>query len=55
MPENIRKAPSRLRAASPGLRAAASASEKTSGYSTPERAVLLGNAGAITPSTTKML
>ena len=29
--------------------------ENTSGYSTPERAVLLGNAGEISASTAKML
>ena len=55
MPENIRKLPSRARCGSPGLAPEDSASETASGYKTPERAVLLGNAGAITASTTKML
>src|SRR4029450_13588120 len=55
MPENIRRLPSRARCCSPGLAPEDSASETASGYKTPERAVLLGNAGAITGSTTKML
>jgi len=55
MPENIRNAPRRRREGSSGFAPAASASETVSGYSTPDRAVLLGNAGAITASTRKML
>jgi len=55
MPEIISSAPRRLRAGSPGRAPAASASENANGYSTPERAVLLGKAGAMTPSTRKML
>jgi hypothetical protein len=55
MPENISSAPSRCRCGLSGLAPAASASENASGYRTPERAVLLGNAGAMRPSTTKML
>ena len=56
MPENIRKRPRRSPALDSRLGApAASATESTSGYSTPERAVLLGKAGAMTPSTRKML
>jgi len=55
MPENMRKLPSRWRPSTPGRAPAASASESTSGKRTPERAVLLGKAGAMTPSTTKML
>src|SRR5262245_33806646 len=50
MPEYMRKAPTRLRSGRSGFAPAASASENASGYSTPERAVLLGNAGAITAS-----
>ena len=38
-----------------GLAPAASASEKAKGNSTPARAVLLGNAGAMTPSTRNTL
>src|SRR5262245_51572011 len=53
MPENIRKDPSRRRLSSPGRAPAASASENASGYITPDRAVLLGNAGLMTPSTRK--
>ena len=55
MPENIRKLPRRCRLLSPGFAPAASASENASGKMTPERAVLLGNAGAISASTRKML
>src|SRR5262245_14465342 len=55
MPENIRNWPRRRRLASPGLAPAASAIEKARGKRTPERAVLLGKAGAIRPSTRKML
>jgi hypothetical protein len=55
IPENMRNAPRRRRVGSPGFAPAASAREITSGNSTPERAVLLGNAGAMTPSTRKML
>src|SRR5262245_44169698 len=55
IPENISSAPRFLRDGSPGRAPAASASENASGYSTPERAVLLGNAGAIRPSTTNRL
>ena len=55
MPENIRNAPRRRRLSSPGFAPAASASENASGKMTPERAVLLGNAGAMMPSTRKML
>ena len=54
MPEYIRNAPTFCRLASPGLAPAASASESASGYSTPERAVLLGNAGAMTASSRKI-
>ena len=42
MPENIRKLPSRARSARRAWRPPDSASETASGYSTPERAVLLG-------------
>src|SRR6185503_4024255 len=55
IPENIRNLPRRCRSARSGVAPAASAIETASGYSTPERAVLLGNAGAIMPSTTMML
>ena len=55
MPENIRKLPRRRRLSSPGFAPAASASENASGKMTPERAVLLGKAGAMRPSTRKML
>ena len=55
IPENMRNAPRRRFVGSPGFAPAASASDTTSGKSTPERAVLLGNAGAMTPSTRKML
>ena len=55
IPENISSAPTLRREGSPGRAPAASASENASGYSTPDRAVLLGKAGAITPSTRKML
>ena len=55
IPENIRKLPRRARCCSPGLDPEDSASDTASGYKTPERAVLLGNAGAITASTTKRL
>src|SRR5262245_51050875 len=55
MPENMRNDPRRRRLSLPGVAPAASASENASGYMTPERAVLLGNAGLITPSTRKML
>ena len=48
MPENMRKLPRRRRLSSPGFAPTASAIESTSGYSTPERAVLLGKAGAMT-------
>jgi len=43
--EIISSAPRRLRAGSPGRAPAASASENANGYSTPERAVLLGRLG----------
>src|SRR6185503_15462339 len=55
MPLNIRKRPSRCRSARSGVAPAASAIDTASGYNTPERAVLLGNAGAIRPSTMMML
>src|SRR5262245_18135360 len=55
IPENIRKRPRRLRSSRSGVAPAASAIENTSGNSTPERAVLLGNAGEISASTPKML
>ena len=55
MPENIRNPPRRCRSARSGVTPAAWAIESASGYNTPERAVLLGNAGAITASTMKML
>src|SRR5262249_16858635 len=55
IPENIRKVPTRLRLASPLVAPLAIASENASGKRTPERAVLLGNAGAMRPSTRKML
>src|SRR5206468_4669830 len=55
IPENIRKRPRRRRSSRPGFAPAASATEKTSGYSTPDRAVLLGKAGAMRASTAKML
>ena len=47
-PENMRKAPSRARDGSSGRAPAVPASETVSEYSTPDRAVLLGKAGAIT-------
>src|SRR5262245_1304952 len=55
MPENIRYPPSLRRSGLSGDAPPASARPATSGYKTPARAVLLGNAGAITPSTRKML
>ena len=55
MPENIRKRPSRRRSSRSGVAPAASATESASGNSTPERAVLLGKAGAISASSAKML
>src|SRR5262245_20895049 len=55
IPENIRNWPKRFLSSLPGVAPAASAIENTSGYSTPERAVLLGNAGEISASTAKML
>ena len=54
MPENIRNAPTRRRSGRSGVAPAAFASEYASGYSTPDRAVLLGNAGAITASSRKI-
>ncbi len=54
MPEYIRNAPSRRRSTRSGFAPAASAREYVSGYRTPERAVLLGNAGAMTASSTKI-
>src|SRR5262245_44384777 len=50
IPENMRKPPRRSRPGTPALAPAASATDSASGYRTPERAVLLGKAGAITPS-----
>src|SRR5580765_7740626 len=55
IPENIRNLPSRCRSARSGVAPAASAIDTASGYNTPERAVLLGNAGAIRASTATML
>src|SRR6185503_13341902 len=55
IPENIRNLPNCCRSARSGLAPAASAIDTASGYSTPERAVLLGNAGAIMASTMTML
>src|SRR5947207_378060 len=55
MPENIRKLPTRRHRSSSGVAPAASAREKARGYMTPDRAVLLGKAGAMRPSTRKML
>ena len=55
MPQNMRKRAEPLPSLDAGPRPAASATESTSGYRTPERAVLLGNAGAITPSTRNTL
>src|SRR5262245_47294424 len=54
MPEYIRNAPSFRRDGLDGVAPAASATDSASGYSTPERAVLLGNAGAITASSRKI-
>src|SRR5215471_9117631 len=55
IPEYIRKRPRRGYLGSPGLAPAASVSENVSGNRTPARAVLLGNAGAMMPSSRKML
>src|SRR5215204_1104383 len=54
IPENIKKAPSRRRSGRSGDAPAASARDSANGYSTPDRAVLLGNAGAITASSRKI-
>src|SRR5690348_8081065 len=54
MPEYMRKAPSRRRSGWFGWAPATSASENASGNSTPDRAVLLGKAGAISASSRKM-
>src|SRR3954454_17716569 len=54
IPENIRNRPRRWRSL-PGSAPAARAMDSVRGYRTPERAVLLGKAGAISPSTRKML
>src|SRR5690242_13205991 len=55
IPENIKKRPSRCLSGRSGVTPAASAIDDTRGNTTPDRAVLLGNAGAITASTTTML
>ena len=56
MPENIRKRPAARRPAIPGVAPAGLGQPTTpAGRARRERAVLLGNAGAITPSTRKML
>ena len=54
-PENIRNAPSRARDGSSGRAPAVPASDTASEYRTPDRAVLLGKAGAITASTRNRL
>ncbi len=53
-PENIRNAPRRRRSGRSGVAPAAIASDEASGYSTPDRAVLLGNAGAMIASSAKI-
>ena len=53
--QNIRYAPSRRLSSSSGREPAPCATDSTTGNSTPPRAVLLGNAGAITASVSTML
>jgi len=55
IPQNMRKPPVRLRAGSEGVDPALSAIESTTGKRTPDRAVLLGKAGAMRASVKKML
>src|SRR5512134_353028 len=55
IPQNIRKAPIRRAVPSSGLEPPDCARERTMGKRTPPRAVLLGKAGAMTASVTKML